>query len=313
MKRTSAEALASEALRQGDRPGRTGRRPGSENYEWTEALEAELLRLAETKGPAVAKAHFQAAFRIHPKAVDRKLKQLCPGWCRRAGCSAKTEEWDGREELQLSELLQGTATVTFIAQRLSNLNGRKPVRSEAAVRSKIWRSERDLSLPGYKVADVTELLGVRDRQVRRWIENGYLATKAGRVTEESLLDLLKHRGRLIPFDRLSEDQQELLLCHGYRRVSSEEEKSSQPRIHPKVREKILAGAEAGLTHKEVAMLLGVSVRIVRRWKNKGLLRAGARVVRPDDLRELVNARPELLTNVPARIARWLREGKPEPR
>lgn len=280
--------------------------------QWNEALDGELLRVAQSRGAAVAKAYVERVYGIHPKAIERRLRQLQPepGPPPRSGRLSGREVWKENEGETLADLLEGTATLTSIAQRLSNLNRREPVRSAAAVRSKLWRSERAMSLPGFKAAEVAEMLGVQKRQVKRWTDNGYLETKAGRISEASLERLLKDRSHLVPFARLGREQQDLLVSFGYRANRQVAKRPARLRATAKQVEQLLAGAGKRVTQREVALLMGVSVRQVRHWVERGWLN-GRSVLSMEDLRELVRVHPRLLDSAPDRVRQHLTSGGSE--
>ncbi len=90
-----------------------------------------------------------------------------------------------------------------------------------AVRAKIARLDYEVNeVHGFAVFTVAELSGllhVTERQIRRWKERGWLETRGRRITERSLGQFLREHAERIPFDELRREDQIYLLDLGYPR------------------------------------------------------------------------------------------------
>ena len=277
-----------------------GRPSGKKNYHWNAPMEAKLVSMVEAKGLGSAKQHFWTTLRIHPKAVERKYRKLSPA-------PRKGESWPAWSEVEctlLKTLAAGTGKVEFISQRISNVNGHLPERGPTAVRSMLIRLGDDL--PGSKVGDVCALLGATPRQVKRWVENNYLDSKSGRITEASISRFIKDRPELIPFDSLAADVQRDLIDYGYP-VGKEVAPNNRRTQAGNIRKRDLS--PDGLTRKQVATAFGVSVRQLRRWSSQGKLRTGTAFT-AEELRAFVQSHPQLVKeeSLQPDVRAWLSSG-----
>ncbi len=100
----------------------------------------------------------------------------------------------------------------------------------------------------YKTKDVADLLGVTERQVRRWVWKWYLWAEHGRIPVESLAVFMNRYGHLLPPDRLGD------INDWLRELGKE--------VQP---EKLCE------SQKEIAARLGVTKATVRLWIGRGWL------------------------------------------
>lgn len=264
-------------------------------YRWTNEAEAELCDLAQVQGLARAKRVLAKKLGISEKTVERKANTLFPHR-RPDGAKPPSIRWEEEEvEEILAELLAGTGSPLFIAQRLSNLAGHR--RTLKAVRSKMARYAAEagapMEFPGKKSADVAAMLGCTLRQVKRYVANGYLDTTAGRITAASIERFCKSHGDLIAFDRLPRNQQAVLVDLGYRPEASDHR--NRQRLSNQLAERLIKRGVGEVDTGEAAVLMGASVRQVRRWIEGGRLvrQKGAKLQRAD-IATFVQARGALI-------------------
>ena len=123
------------------------------------------------------------------------------------------KRWTETETAALLGALGADATIDSIALRTGH--------TVKAVRAKIARLDYQISeihgVAAFTVAEVSELLDVTQRQIRRWKERGWLETKGRRITEKCLGQFLRDHPDRIPFDELPREHQIYLLDVGYPR------------------------------------------------------------------------------------------------
>lgn len=123
------------------------------------------------------------------------------------------KRWTETQTAALLGALGADATIESIALRTGH--------SVKAVRAKIARLDYQISevhgFAVFTVAELSELLHVTDRQIRRWKELGWLETKGRRITEKCLGQFLRDHADRVPFDELRREDQIYLLDVGYPR------------------------------------------------------------------------------------------------
>jgi hypothetical protein len=145
-------------------------------------------------------------------------------------------------------------------------------------------------LAGFTAKDLAGMLDVSLRQVRRWREKGYLDGVNGRITEDSFARFCKAPPDKIPYLRLNEDVQLWLRSYNY-----------QVRI--------------GFKQKELADLLQVDRKTVRRWVARHWLQVCQNEVTEDSVRRFCSTHPDQITDqkLPSQTQLLLRRfGYPEP-
>jgi DNA-binding CsgD family transcriptional regulator len=165
---------------------------------------------------------------------------------------------------EIEELLNlsSTQTIRTIARRLG--------RTEKSVRRKLEQMGRTQELlTGFKTKDLARDLQVSVRQVRRWRARGYLDCVAGRITEESFEKFCRNHPEKIPYRQLSREMQLWLDGYGY-------------------------PAGQGLRVSELASMLHVSPKTVRRWIGLGWLQAGRGRISEESFARLHRQHPELI-------------------
>lgn len=201
---------------------KAGRPKGSQNYPWSPAADAILVEIANEYEPGKAKHvmfhrlepfHGNAA-RINPdayrKAVEHRLAKLGLPTCesRRAEGERHMRPWTEAQMKALLGSLGENVSLDTIAKRTG--------RSVDAVRAKMARLGYTVAdIPGLTTDELTSILGVTPRQIRRWKENRQLETKNRRVTEASLQTFLKEHPDRIDFDKLSYEAKVYLADLGY--------------------------------------------------------------------------------------------------
>jgi DNA-binding transcriptional MerR regulator len=107
--------------------------------------------------------------------------------------------------------LGADATIETIALRTGH--------SVKAVRAKLarldYRADDIHGVTVFTIDEIAELLGATPRQIRRWKERGWLATKNRRVAEDGLERFVQEHADLIPFNTLAREDQIYLLDLGY--------------------------------------------------------------------------------------------------
>jgi hypothetical protein len=123
------------------------------------------------------------------------------------------KRWTEAQTAALLGALGADATIESIALRTGH--------SIKAVRAKIARLDYQLheihGFAVFTVAEVSELLQVTQRQIRRWKERGWLETEGRRITEKCMGQFLREHADRVPFDDLRREDQTYLLDLGYPR------------------------------------------------------------------------------------------------
>ncbi len=179
----------------------SGRQPGGPNCHWTADLDRLLREAWNVGGAAVA---FATITEVRPEwsrfAVQRRARKL--------GLEPTSRPWSADERNLLLHAIGGANSVPAVAVMLK--------RSESSVRSKLRQLNYSVDdFDGYRPKDVAHWLDVPVRQVRYWVERGYLQTHNHRITEASLSTFVRERSGAIPFQRLSRQMQRWLLELGY--------------------------------------------------------------------------------------------------
>lgn len=166
---------------------------------------------------------------------------------------------------EIEELLNlsSTQTIRTIARKLG--------RTEKSVRRKLEQLGRTQELlTGFKTKDLARDLQVSVRQVRRWRARGYLDCVAGRITEESFEKFCRNHPEKIPYRQLSREMQLWLDGYGY-------------------------PAGQGLRVSELASMLHVSPKTVRRWIGLAWLQVKQNRIPEESVARLVRQHPDLIT------------------
>lgn len=141
-------------------------------------------------------------------------------------------------------------------------------RTEKSVRRKLEQLGRTQELlTGFKTKDLAHDLQVSLRQVRRWRVKGYLESVGGRITEESFEKFCRNHPDKIPYRQLSRDIQHWLDSFGY-------------------------PANQGYRPSELAQMLKVSPRTIRRWLGLGWLQLKQKRIPEDSLARFCRQHPE---------------------
>jgi len=224
--RGSLAATLDPLLRPRRPGGQIGRPKGSRNFEWTPEIDRLLTDLCNQRSPAakriVGKAIVQARGATSVpssdsvrKAVERRIAALGVSRTqrRRIPEDRVTKRWTEAQTAALLGALGADATIESIALRTGH--------SVKAVRAKIARLDYQVNeVHGFAVFTVTELsnlLQVTERQIRRWKEHGWLETSGRRITEKGLGQFLREHADRIRFDELRREDQVYLLDLGYPR------------------------------------------------------------------------------------------------
>jgi DNA-binding transcriptional MerR regulator len=165
---------------------------------------------------------------------------------------------------EIEELLDrsSTQTIRTIARKLG--------RTEKSVRRKLEQLGRTQELlTGFKTKDLARDLQVSVRQVRRWRARGYLDCVAGRITEESFERFCRNHPDKIPYRQLSREMQLWLDGFGY-------------------------PAGQGLRVGELASMLHVSPKTVRRWISLAWLQVTHNRIPRESVARLHSQHPELI-------------------
>jgi len=175
------------------------RRP-YQKHEWTDA-EDQILRNEYGRSRAASQ-----------KAID-KILELHPGWSRDAVVwrartlgltrhrSTPPEPWSPALDRYLLSLMG--CQLDTIARRL----GRSKKSVLARLRRLGWGAD---FFGGYKTKDLVLELLVPEAVVNGWVQRGWIERKRGRITEESLRWLCRHRPDEIPFEMLAPETQNWL-------------------------------------------------------------------------------------------------------
>lgn len=187
----------------------SGRRPGCPNCEWTPELDQLVCEAWRTGGAALA---YSEILGVRPGwsrfAVQRRARKL--------GLAPTGRPWSEDEVNLLLHAIGGCSSIRTLAVMLK--------RTESAVRSKLRQlNYTPDDFDGYRVKDLANWFDIPVRQVRYWVERGYMGTHNHRVTEESLAAFVRERPESIPFQGLSAEMQRWLRELGYReRILSED-------------------------------------------------------------------------------------------
>jgi DNA-binding transcriptional regulator YiaG len=165
---------------------------------------------------------------------------------------------------EIEELLNrsSTQTIRTIARNLG--------RTEKSVRRKLEQLGRTQELlTGFKTKDLARDLQVSVRQVRRWRARGYLDCVAGRITEDSFEKFCRSHPEKIPYRQLSREMQLWLDGYGY-------------------------PAGQGFRVGELASMLHVSPKTVRRWISLAWLQVKLKRIPEESVARLFRQHPDLI-------------------
>ena len=206
-------------------PGQPGRPKGSENHEWTPEADRTLIELCEKWGPTKAKQIMCRKLQefglvdgmARPdtlrKAVEHRMSKLRlpTGQPRKTPAGRTAKRWTEAQITALLGALGADATIESVAARTGH--------TVKSVHAKLARLDYQVhEVSGFAVFTVDQLsalLQVTPRQVRRWKEKGLLETKDRRVTERDLGQFLKEHADGIPFEGLPRETQIYLVDLGY--------------------------------------------------------------------------------------------------
>jgi hypothetical protein len=205
--------------------GRPGRPKGLSNYEWTPEADRMLMDLCEKWGPTKAKHLMQrklvelgivgAGARPDTlrKAVEHRMAKLGlpTGQPRKAPADRATKRWTEGQTAALLGSLGADATIESVAVRTGHT-----VKSVLAKLARL--GYRVHEVPGFAVFTIDQLsalLHVTLRQVRRWKEKGWLQSKDRRITERDLGQFLREHADGVDFESLPRETQVYLVDLGY--------------------------------------------------------------------------------------------------
>jgi hypothetical protein len=205
--------------------GRPGRPKGLANYEWTSEADRMLMDLCEKWGPTKAKHLMQrklvelgivgAGARPDTlrKAVEHRMAKLGlpTGQPRKTSADRATKRWTEGQTAALLGSLGADATIESVAVRTGHT-----VKSVLAKLARL--GYRVHEVPGFAVFTIDQLsalLHVTLRQVRRWKEKGWLQSKDRRITERDLGQFLREHADGVDFESLPRETQVYLVDLGY--------------------------------------------------------------------------------------------------
>jgi hypothetical protein len=206
-------------------PGRPGRPRGAANYKWTPEADRMLIELSEKWGPTKAKPIMQrkllelgvAAGEARPdtlrKAVEHRMVKLGlpTGYPRKAPTGRTAKRWTEAQITALLGALGADATIESVAIRTGH--------SVKSVHAKLARLNYNVhevfGCTVFTADQVSDLLNVTPRQVRRWKEKGWLQTKGRRISERELGEFLRGHPESIRYDELNRETQIYLVDIGY--------------------------------------------------------------------------------------------------
>ena len=206
-------------------PGQPGRPKGSANHEWTPEADRTLIELCEKWGPTKAKQIMCRKLQelglvdgvARPdtlrKAVEHRMSKLGlpTGQPRKTPAGRTAKRWTEAQITALLGALGADATIESVAARTGH--------TVKSVHAKLARLDYQVhEVSGFAVFTVDQLsalLQVTPRQVRRWKEKGLLETKDRRVTERDLGQFLREHADGIPFEGLPRETQIYLVDLGY--------------------------------------------------------------------------------------------------
>lgn len=167
--------------------------------------------------------------------------------------------WTLDEQVDLLNL-SATQSIRTIARKLG--------RTEKSIRRKLEQLGRTQELlTGFKTKDLAHDLQVSLRQVRRRRVKGYLENVGGRITEESFEKFCRNHPDKIPYRQLSREIQLWLDGFGY-------------------------PANQGFRLSELAQLLKVSPKTIRRWIGLGWLQIRQKRITEDSLARFCRQHPQ---------------------
>ena len=224
--RGNLAATLDPQLRPRRSPGPIGRPKGSRNFEWTAEIDRLLSELCTERSAAAKRVVGKALLQTRSassvpsadsvrKAVERRMATLgiATAERRRVPEGRVMKPWTEAQTAALLGALGADATIESIALRTGH--------TVKAVRAKITRLDYQVNevhgFAVFTVAELSELLDVTERQIRRWKERGWLETKGRRITEKCLGHFLREHSDRVPFDALRREDQIYLLDLGYPR------------------------------------------------------------------------------------------------
>ena len=206
-------------------PGHPGRPKGSANYKWTPEADRTLVELCKRLGPTKAKPIMQrkllelgiADREARPdtvrKAVEYRMAklELPTGQPRKAPAGRTAKRWTEAQTSALLGALGADATIESIAVRTGH-----SVKSVHAKLARLNYSVHEVAgFAVFTIDQVSALLNVTPRQVRRWKEKGWLQTKDRRITERDLGRFLQEHADGIAYEGLNRETQIYLVDLGY--------------------------------------------------------------------------------------------------
>lgn len=203
--KTGVQLEASRTHASSRSPSSPGRPLGIPNYEWDDDLDRRLREAWDHGGASAAVAALCGARPLVSRAAVRRR-------ARKLGLAPPRRRWSADDTNLLLHAIGGESSIAMIAKILG--------RTEDSVRSKLRQLEYSIDdFDGYRPKQLANWFDLSVRQVRYWVERGYLETRNHRITEESLRAFLRERPESIPFDRLSEGMQRWLRDMGYQRAT----------------------------------------------------------------------------------------------
>ena len=206
-------------------PGQPGRPKGSANYEWSPEADNTLIDLCKRLGPTRAKPIMQRKLlelgiadpEARPdtirKAVEYRMAKLNlpTGQARKAPAGRIAKRWTEAQTAALLGALGADATIESVAARTGH--------SVKSVHAKLARLDYSVhEIAGFAIFTVDQistLLNVTPRQIRRWKEKGWLQTKDRRITERDLGEFLREHADGIDYESLNRETQIYLVDLGY--------------------------------------------------------------------------------------------------
>jgi hypothetical protein len=205
--------------------GQSGRPKGSKNYEWTPEVDRMLMDLCEKWGTTKAKHIMQrkllelgiANDGARPdtlrKGVEHRMARLGlpTGQPRKSPTSRTAKPWSEAQTAALLGSLGADATIESVAVRTGH-----SVKSVLAKLSRLgYRTHEVSGFAVFTVDQLSALLRVTPRQIRRWKEKEWLQTKDRRITERDLGRFLRNCPEEVAFDCLPRETQVYLVDLGY--------------------------------------------------------------------------------------------------
>jgi hypothetical protein len=147
------------------------------------------------------------------KAVERRMSKLGlpTGQPRKTPTGRTAKRWTEGQITTLLGALGADATIESVAARTGHT-----VKSVHAKLARLDYSVHEVSgFAVFTVDQLSALLQVTPRRVRRWKEEGSLRTQGRRVTEHDLGQFLREHAGGIPFESLPRETQIYLVDLGY--------------------------------------------------------------------------------------------------